>query len=64
MALLLVLVNRRLGLVLGNLGRMALGVMMPGMGIVAPTAKASAGSMPYGVAIALGTIVFLIRQYG
>jgi prepilin peptidase CpaA len=64
MALLLVLVNRRLGLVLGNLGRMALGIMMPGMGIVAPTAKTSAGSMPYGVAIALGTVVFLIRQYG
>jgi prepilin peptidase CpaA len=64
MALVLVLVNRRLGLVVGNLGHMLRGAMTPGMGIAAPTGQASAGSMPYGVAIALGTIVFLVRQYG
>jgi prepilin peptidase CpaA len=64
MAVLLVLVNRRLGLVMRNLGRMLRGVMMPGMGIAAPAEQTSAGSMPYGLAIAAGTIVFLVRQYG
>jgi len=64
MALLLVLLNRRLGLVVGNLGRMLRGVMMPGGGIVASAEQPSAGSMPYGLAIAAGTIVFLVRQYG
>jgi prepilin peptidase CpaA len=64
MGLVLVLVNRRLGLVVGNLGRMLRGVMTPGVGIVASAEQPSAGSMPYGLAIAAGTIVFLVRQYG
>ena len=64
MAVLLVLVNRRLGLVVGNLARMLRGGMTPGMGIVASATQPSAGSMPYGLAIAAGTIVFLVRQYG
>ncbi len=64
MALLLVLVNRRLGLVVGNLGRMLRGAMTPGMGVIAPAEQTSAGSMPYGVAIALGTIISLVRHYG
>ncbi|CAH0216196.1 hypothetical protein SRABI118_02108 [Massilia sp. Bi118] len=64
MALLLVLVNRRLVLVIGNLGRMLRGALTPGMGIVAPTEQTSAGSMPYGLAIAFGTVLSLVRHYG
>jgi prepilin peptidase CpaA len=64
MAILMILVQRRLGLVIGNLGRMLRGAMTPGMGIVAAAGQTSAGAMPYGVAIAFGTIVFLVRQYG
>jgi prepilin peptidase CpaA len=63
MALLLVLVNGRLGLVINNLGRMLRGVLVPGMGLVAPAEQTSAGSMPYGLAIAIGTIVSLVSQY-
>jgi prepilin peptidase CpaA len=55
MALLLLLLSRgRLRLVLGNLGSMLRG---------APDQQ-SAGYMPYGVAIAAGTMVILVRHYG
>jgi prepilin peptidase CpaA len=64
MALLLVLLRGRVQLVLGNLGRMLCAALVPGAGIVVPAEQTSAGSMPYGVAIAAGTIVFLVRQYG
>jgi prepilin peptidase CpaA len=63
MALLVVLLRGRLRLVLGNLGRMFSGALTPGVGIAA-SAPASVGSIPYGPAIAFGTIVFLVRQYG
>lgn len=63
MALLVVLLRGRLRLVLGNLGSMFSGALTPGVGIAA-SAPASAGSIPYGPAIAFGTIVFLVRQYG
>jgi prepilin peptidase CpaA len=64
MALLLMLLRGRLGLVIGNLGRMLRGALIPGVGIVAAAGQASAGSMPYGLAIAAGTIVFLVRHCG
>jgi prepilin peptidase CpaA len=64
MAVLIVLAKRRLGLAIGNLGRMLRGAVTPGMGVVAPTEQTSAGSMPYGVAIAIGTIVSMLRHYG
>ena len=51
----------RLRLVLGNLGRMLSGALVPGAGI-APVGRESAGSMPYGLAIAIGTIAFLTRH--
>jgi prepilin peptidase CpaA len=64
MALLLVLLRGRLVLVLGNLGRMLRGLMTPGAGTLATAGQTSAGSIPYGPAIALGAVVFLVRQYG
>jgi prepilin peptidase CpaA len=63
MALVLVLARGRLRLALGNLGRMLAGLAAPGMAMALPE-RDSAGTMPYGVAIAAGTIVFLIRSYG
>lgn len=64
MALVLVLLRGRLRLVLGNLGRMISGLMAPGIQVVAPGEQQSAGSMPYGLAIALGTLTVLVRHYG
>jgi Flp pilus assembly protein protease CpaA len=49
---------------LGNLGRMMFGAITPGAEAVAPGEHQSAGSMPYGVAIALGTFVVLVSHYG
>jgi prepilin peptidase CpaA len=43
---------------------MLAGAMTPGAGPVAPAAQQSAGSMPYGVAIALGTFSILVSHYG
>lgn len=64
MALLVVALRGRLRLALSNLGRMLLGMLWPGAraGITQPTE--SAGSMPYGAAIAVGTIAILVRHYG
>lgn len=64
MTLLVVLLRGRLRLVLGNLGRMLGGTVTPGVGIVEPSGQTSAGVIPYGPAIALGAVVFLVRQYG
>ena len=63
-ALALVLLRGRLFLVLSNLSRMLRGAVTPGIGVLATEGQASAGSIPYGPAIALATIVFLVRQYG
>jgi prepilin peptidase CpaA len=60
MALLLLLLGGRLRLALGILGAMLHGAMAPG----ADATGTSAGSMPYGVAIAAGTILVLARHYG
>lgn len=64
MALLLVLLRGRSGLVLDNLRRMLAGGMTRGAGLAAPAQQTSAGSMPYGLAIAAGTVVVLVRHYG
>jgi prepilin peptidase CpaA len=62
MALLLVLSRGRLRLVLANLGimlrRAASGAEMAGS-----LGQTSAGSMPYGVAIAAGSVLVLARHY-
>jgi prepilin peptidase CpaA len=63
-ALVLVTFSGRLRLALGNLGRMMSGAITPGSGPVAPDGQQSAGSMPYGVAIALGTFSVLVSHYG
>jgi prepilin peptidase CpaA len=57
MALLVVLARGRLRLALGNVRDMVR--LVP-----APRQKASAGAIPYGVAIAIATVVVLLRQYG
>lgn len=64
MALLLLLLRGRMRVAFGNIGRMLLGLMTPGVGMNASTQAKSAGSMPYGVAIAIGTVVMLTRHYG
>jgi prepilin peptidase CpaA len=63
MAVFLILLRGRVRLVLDNLGHMLLGAMTPGVGLPAPTEQSSAGSMPYGLAIAAGTIAVLVRHY-
>ena len=54
MALLLIVLRSRLRLAFVNVGHLLSGKALP----------QSAGSMPYGVAIALGTIVVLVTHYG
>jgi prepilin peptidase CpaA len=63
MALVLVLARGRLLLAVGNVGRMLVGLMTPGGVAVAPASQGSAGSMPYGVAIAIGTVAVLVGHY-
>jgi prepilin peptidase CpaA len=63
MALLVVLAQRRLGVALGNLMNMLRTAMTPGIAMVVPQGQASAGSLPYGAAIAAGTILVLVRDY-
>jgi prepilin peptidase CpaA len=62
MALAVVLARGRMRLALGNIGRMLIGMMTPGIGMLAPEQENSAGSMPYGLAIAAGTIIALVRH--
>ena len=54
MALLLILLRSRLRQAFVNVGHLLSGTTLP----------QSAGAMPYGVAIALGTIVVLVTHYG
>jgi len=63
MALLLVLWRRRLGVALRNLAAMGRSLLVPGLPLAASADGASAGSIPYGVAIAAGTIAVLARHY-
>ena len=64
MALLAVLWRRRPGLAMSNLINMTRAALTPGVAPGAAQGQGSAGSIPYGVAIAIGTIVVLVRQYG
>lgn len=64
MALLVVIVRGRLGLAVMNLRRMLAGISLPGVGVTAVTGKQSAGAIPYGVAIAIGTVLVLASHYG
>ncbi len=64
MALLMMLLCGRLRLALSNLGIMLRGARAHGAGLSASPAQTSAGSMPYGVAIAAGSIVVLVSHYG
>jgi len=64
MALVLVMVRGRTRLAIGNIGRMLTGIVTPGIGIIAPEQDKSAGTMPYGVAIAIGTVAVLASHYG
>jgi prepilin peptidase CpaA len=63
MALSLVVLRGRLGLTLRNLGTMLV-TLLPGAPLPMQAPQTSAGSMPYGVAIAAGTMLFLVRSYG
>jgi prepilin peptidase CpaA len=64
MALVLVVARRRLLLAIGNVGRMLRVLMLPSGMAAMPAVQESAGSMPYGVAIAIGTVAVLVRHYG
>lgn len=63
MALLLMLLRGRLMLAISNVGRMLSGLVVPNGIAITTSAKESAGSMPYGVAIAMGTLIVLVRHY-
>jgi prepilin peptidase CpaA len=64
MALLLILLRSRVRLALVNIGHLLSGLITPGTKLTDTTLPQSAGSMPYGLAIAAGTIVVLVTQYG
>lgn len=64
MALFLILVRGRVRLAFVNIGQMMAGLLAPGGAVTMPDRQQSAGSMPYGLAIAVGTIIVLVRHYG
>jgi len=64
MALLFVLLRSRLKLAFFNISQLLSGIVVPGSRLSGAAPAHSVGSMPYGVAIALGTIVVLVRHYG
>jgi len=64
MALLVVLLRSRLRLALVNIGHLLCGLLVPGAKPADTALPQSAGSMPYGLAIALGTIAVLVTRYG
>jgi prepilin peptidase CpaA len=64
MALVLVLLRGRLQQALGNIGRLVFGAISPEARAAAAAAPHSTGSLPYGVAIAVGTVMVLVRHYG
>ena len=63
MALALVLLRGRLQLALANIGRLVFGAI-PAKTRRALAVSHSSGSLPYGVAIAAGTLMVLLRHYG
>ena len=66
MALAILIVKGRLRLVLSNLWGMLRPMLLrlPRGAAPGPGSQSSAGSIPYGVAIAAGTIVYLVGRYG
>jgi prepilin peptidase CpaA len=64
MALLLILLRSRLRLAFVNIAYLLSGFLVPGKKLADTTLPQSVGSMPYGLAIAAGTIVVLVTQYG
>ncbi len=64
MALGLLALRGRMRLALGNLRRILTHFMLPGGATLAAPVHESAGSLPYGVAIAAGTALFLLHFYG
>jgi prepilin peptidase CpaA len=64
MALVLVLLRGRLQLALGNIGRWCSAPSRRRVRAATATAPHSSGSLPYGVAIAVGTLMVLVRHYG
>jgi prepilin peptidase CpaA len=64
MALLLILLHSRLRQAFVNVGHLLSGLVVPGTKLSDMKLPQSAGSLPYGVAIALGTIVVLVTHYG
>lgn len=62
MALCMVLLRGRLKLALANIGLLLSGVRGQGGEAPAPPLQQSAGTMPYGLAIAIGTIAVLLRH--
>jgi len=64
MALLLILLRSRVRLAFVNIGQLLSRLLAPGAKLADTALPASAGSMPYGLAIAAGTIVVLVTQYG
>lgn len=64
MALAMVLWRGRLGLALRNIKQILYGVLTPGVGAAATTPQTSAGAIPYGLAMAVGTIIVLLDHHG
>lgn len=62
MALLLVVLRGRLLQVVRNIRGILCFGWVPTAAVTVPAAQTSVGSMPYGVAIAVGTIVMLVRH--
>lgn len=63
MAIALLLVRGRLLMAFANVGRMIVGLVSPSAAL-SGAPRESAGSLPYGVAIATGTVAFLVHFYG
>ena len=64
MSLCVVLINGRLRLAFTNIRYLLSGFMVPGIHMTDMPLQQSAGSIPYGLAIAVGTIAVLLRHYG
>ncbi|QJD99863.1 hypothetical protein HH212_07375 [Massilia forsythiae] len=64
MALAMVLWRGRLWLALRNIKQILYGVLTPGVDAAAVAPQTSAGAIPYGLAMAIGTIIVLLDHHG
>jgi prepilin peptidase CpaA len=62
LGLLIILRNGRLRQALANVRLLLAPLLMPGARLAPPPAQASVGGMPYGVAIAMGTVYALLQN--